>query len=370
MSTRLKLLFCSASFASSYGGPARSVSGLVEALVAQGCEVGIWAPDGSGVKNSFLHDGTKVTRFGQHFEESIRDFGSIDVVHDSGLWLPHNHAIAVYCRKQGVRRVVSTRGMLEPWAREHKRLKKWLAWNAYQRSDLKRADAIHVTGELEAESIASLGFPDPWIVPNGIHFPAEEIESTIERRAKNLHDNETRTALFLGRLHPVKGLPMLLKAWLAVRPKKWKLRIVGPDESGHRRDLEAFIAKNSLRQEVTVLDAVNEIQKWHEMAQADLFVCPSYSENFGIAIAEAMASGLPVVTTTGTPWESIKLQEMGWWVEPTVESIGDALRAATNASAEHLARMGAASSQFVRSRFTWDRVGADMLAHYDQLLSR
>ncbi|TWT96289.1 D-inositol 3-phosphate glycosyltransferase [Neorhodopirellula pilleata] len=144
--------------------------------------------------------------------------------------------------------------------------------------------------------------------------------------------------------------------------------MIGPDEAGHRHELKVLIEKRGLQHQITIEDAVDDTQKWKAMTEADLFVCPSYSENFGIAIAEAMASGLPVVTTTGTPWQVIKDEGFGWWVDAVPAQIASALREAINCDDATLRRMGARAREYVTTNFGWDQIGADMHQHYSQLI--
>nr|WP_261343034.1 glycosyltransferase [Rosistilla oblonga] len=360
----VKLLLCSASFAPSYGGPARSVSGLADALQRSGCEIAIWAPDNSALQNSFLTDNSPVQTLGGSLETALSEVGELDLIHDSGIWMPHNHAIAKHCRRYEIPRVVSVRGMLEPWAKRHKRVKKWLAWRAYQQADLRSADAIHVTGDTEARSIAEVGLRTPWLVPNGICLPPSLFSPSRGKRVEGLHK-----ALFLGRLYPVKGLPMLIEAWSTLPANDWRLHIVGPDEAGHRAELERLIAKFGLQDVVEIQDAVDSSLKWKLMSEADLFVCPSHSENFGVAIAEAMACGTPVVTTTGTPWKAILDRRLGWWVKPSVNSISKAMREAIECSPTELRQMGLDARDYVTGKFTWDRVGGEMRDRYRELLT-
>ena len=135
-----------------------------------------------------------------------------DIVHDNGIWLPHNHSLARLAAHYNLPRVVSVRGMLEPWALAHKRVKKKLAWLAYQKRDLNRAAALHATADSEAEVIANLGLlPRVVVLPNGVDIPAV---AASHSRAPD----QPRTALFLSRIHPKKGLDRLIDAWNAVRP--------------------------------------------------------------------------------------------------------------------------------------------------------
>jgi len=365
----MKLFLAGTSFQPNYGGPARSVSQLADTMCRAGLEVAIWAPDGSAVSNPFLSSPTKVRRLSGDLESAIKQIGVPDIVHDSGIWLRHNHQIAGLARRLGAVRIVSTRGMLETWAFKHKRLKKWIAWKIYQKRDLKSADAIHATSEMEAKSVGAFKLRNPiLVVPNGVEIPVDVASMYPANSTKE--KGHVSTALFVGRLYPVKGLPMLIDAWNKVRPRGWRLQIVGPDEAGHAKSLQKQIDLHGLGQVIELVGPIEGAEKWDVMYASDLFVCPSYTENFGMAIAEAMACGLPVLTTTGTPWKSIAENRCGWYVSPTVDAIADALRAATQLNFEDRIKMGEIGKRMVNEKFGWDNAGRQMLSHYELLLTR
>ena len=136
-----------------YGGPAFSVSRLAMALADAGVEVGLWAADQSVSVTPLLPARSLVQRVVGTEAEALDRFGEMDIMHDNGIWLPHNHRLAVLAENRGLRRVVSTRGMLERWALSHKRFRKKLAWWVYQQQDLKRPRCHISTGAAEARSL-------------------------------------------------------------------------------------------------------------------------------------------------------------------------------------------------------------------------
>ena len=235
----MKVLLTGTSFLPSYGGPAFSVSRLGLALVEQGATVAIWAPDGSAASTPLLSQDDPLLRLTGSPSSILRRFGLPDVLHDNGIWLRHNHKLAKLAAQRRVPRIVSLRGMLEPWAVSHRSSKKKVAWTLYQRRDLLQAAFHHTTAEAEASHLAGycLGVPIRTI-PNGVEVP-----ETKQPSVKRGHE---RRALYLGRLHPVKGLPMLIAAWAAVRPSGWVLDIAGPDEDGHRSTLERLVRDQRL----------------------------------------------------------------------------------------------------------------------------
>ena len=361
----MKVLLTATSLQMDYGGPAFSVSRLARALVDAGVQVGLWAADGSAPVTQLLPKQTTVQRLAGSESEALEDFGSVDLLHDNGIWLPHNHHLAVLAEKRGIPRVVSIRGMLEPWAFRHKHAKKKVAWWLYQRRDLRRAQCHITTGEAEAGNVRRLELGVPIAtIPNGVDVPEDRLPK-IETESMT---GRPRTALFLGRIYPIKGLPMLVEAWAKVRPVGWRLRIAGPDEAGHQKQVEKAIADARLNDVISFLGPVDPERKSALLWDADLFVLPTYSENFGMAIAEALAHGLPVLTTTGAPWPMLQEAGCGWWVEPSVDCLAEGLRAATNSEPEMLQQMGEKGCSLVSKQFSWNRIASLMCSTYEQIL--
>ncbi len=361
------------------GGPFFSVSGLAAALG----RVTAWEPSviGSyGDAASWPHDRDQWTGCGlvavRH--EGLRSCrrlaasacASIDsavarglpaLLHVSGLWDAASLAGSLVVGKRRVPHVVSPRGMLEPWALRAKSLKKKVALLLWQRRLLAGAALIHATSRQECESIRAAGFRNPvCVIPNGIEVPAAPVPASTPRRA-----GDPRRCVFLSRIHPKKGLPLLVKAWSQVRPVGWTLEIAGnTEDAGHEaevRRLVASLGSDSIR----FVGEQRGPRKWEFLRQADLFVLPSYSENFGIVVAEALACGVPVITTTGTPWSVLAEHGMGWWVAPSESALAAALAVAVSESPDALAARGRRGREHALAAFGWDQLGRRMAAGYD-----
>lgn len=365
----MKVLLTGTSLLPDYGGPAFSVSRLAMALAGAGADVGLWASDQSAAVTPLLPVRSSVQRIVGSEAEALDRFGEPDILHDNGIWLRHNHRLTVLAKMRGIPRVVSTRGMLEPWAFNHKRLKKNLAWCLYQRRDLKQARCHITTGEAEARNLQHLGLGVPIAtVPNGVDVPEERprgVGSGAERAVRG----GPRTALFLGRIYPIKGLPMLIEAWARARPEGWILRIAGPDEAGHQKQVEKAVIAAGLGQVVSFTGPLAYGMKNSAFFDAELFVLPTHSESFGIVVAEALAHGLPVLTTTGAPWSILRESGCGWWVDATVDGITEGLRRATILDPETLRSMGAKGRALVSAKFGWKRVADLMLSTYEAILA-
>jgi glycosyltransferase involved in cell wall biosynthesis len=354
----VNVLLASASFRSAYGGPAYSVSRLAAALATAGARTGIWAPDGSAP--DLESDLGGVVRLAGDLESAIARFGSPGIVHDSGIWLPHNHALAIWAARRRVPRVVSTRGMLEPWARRHKVWKKRIAWASYQRRDLRSAHLLHATSEPEAQNLRALDLGPVEIIPNGVELP-------VSLPPRTASADGLRTALFLGRIYPVKGLPMLVEAWSQVRPRGWRLEIAGPDEGGHQAEVASLVRRAGLEEVIRFRGPLSGSAKRETLATADLFVLPSHSESFGIVVAEALGHATAVLTTTAAPWPQIEAHNAGWRVTPTVSGLAAGLQLATSTRREGLWEMGHRGRELVLAEYGWDRIAARFIRCYEQL---
>lgn len=366
----MKILLTCTSLLPDYGGPAFSVSRLAMALTDAGAEVGLWASDRSAANTLLVPATSPVLRLTGSDSEALDPFGHPDILHDNGIWLRHNHRFAAFAEKHGIPRVVSTRGMLEPWAISHKGLKKKIAWRLYQRRDLKQALCHIATGEAEARSLQDLGLGVPIaIVPNGVDVPEERPSSVASESEKAFRNGRERTALFLGRIYPIKGLPMLIEAWARVRPDGWLLRIAGPDQAGHQKQLERAVTAAGLGDVVSFTGPVEPQMKTPAFLDADLFILPTHSESFGMVVAEALAHSLPVLTTTAAPWSILRDRGCGWSVDATLDGITEGLCQATRLDGEALRDMGKKGRALVVEKFSWKRIADLMLSTYEEVLA-
>ncbi len=382
----MKVLHTIASLHPETGGPARSVPGLASALADLGMKVHLWSPAlPEGIETPpgvVLHTGD--------FNQLIGRLGTIDLIHDHGLWLPVNHQVALASRAKGIPRMVSPRGMLEPWALNHKKWKKRLAWHLYQHRDLNRACALHATADSEAEQFRRLGLGNPvHIIPNGVDLPplsslshqlsvlrpqaTDHRPPTTDHRQLpsalcSLPSASLRSALFLGRIHPKKGLPLLVEAWAKVRPPGWSMQVIGPDEGGHRAEVEGLVRNAGLGDVWHFGGSLEGEMKSRAFQEASLFILPTFSENFGISVAEALASGVPVITTTGAPWQGLESHRCGWWVAPEVEALAAGLREATALNDDERQAMGERGARWMKDEFTWAGVASQMRVAYEQVL--
>jgi len=375
----IKALHTVAGLNRSSGGPARTVSSLCEGLGRLGASIEIITqgsssdeniiPQSAYVKTTFV-PAISIPKFRLIYAPSFRKTlmnhcqqTEVRLIHDHGLWLPTNHSAADAARRLNIPLIISPRGMLEPWALQYKAWKKWLAWRLYQHRDLSAACLLHATSVREAENLREIGFKQPIaLIPNGIHLPAwsEQVKT----------QPENHTALFLGRIHPVKGLPELVKAWQIARPKGWRMIIAGPDENGHQKEIQAAIHQAGLEELFQFVGSVEGEAKANLYRCADLFILPTFTENFGVVVAEALSYGVPVITTKGAPWEGLVTHGCGWWIDIGAEPLAAAIREAVAISDEERYAMGKRGRLFVEENFGWSDIAEKMLSVYQWILKK
>jgi glycosyltransferase involved in cell wall biosynthesis len=375
----LKVILTVAGLSPEDGGPSRSIPALAESLARAGIEVEMLtcesgnrlAPpllaDESLVRTSVLPYSCRTVpwRGRQNGFTSILRTASHGagqcIFQDNGLWLPANHAVACAARKLNRLFVISPRGMLTRWALQFKGWKKRVAWWLYQKRDLQSARVLHATSRSEADGFRAAGLKQPIaVIPNGVDLP--------DWREPSRPRPDVRTVLFLSRIHPKKGLLNLVEAWGRLNPKGWQVVIAGGDEAGHRAEVEGAIRAHKLEASFHFTGPVDGGERWSLFRQADLFVLPSFSENFGIAVAEALACGVPVVTTQGAPWEDLITHQCGWWPAVGSGPLGEALRAALSQTDEQRREMGRRGRQLVEAKYSWPGVAAQTISAYRWML--
>lgn len=359
--------------AQQYGGPARSTQGLVAALETAGVESWLVSLEDGGAPyvkgvNHFRVLGGGVLETKRRMMALIDEIKP-DIVHTHDLWMPKLHMCHVAARAKGVPYVIAPRGTLEEWSLKQKWLKKWIALKTYQGYDLRHAAAVHATVEEEAARCRLFCGNVPVIVsPNGVNVPA----GTFEAKAKL--EGERRKALFLSRMHPKKGVENLIRAWANVRPERWLCELVyslnDDFERAYEQKMKDEVRRLGIENQILFAGAVRDDKKWEKYAQADLFVLPTNSENFGIVVAEALWAGVPVITTKGAPWSELVSTDSGWWVDVGVAAFADALDKATRLSSNVLAEMGERGRQLIASRYTWNGIAKDLACKYRSLLGK
>lgn len=283
-----------------------------------------------------------------------------DVVHLTGVYSPPTIPTLLICRLLGKPVVWSPRGALQRWEGTTKPLFK-KAWEWICNALIKPGRCIlHVTSKHEAAvSVARISKAVAELVPNGVDIP-EALPDRVW-----LPDGKLRL-LYLGRLHPIKGIENLLRALTTLDDGSVSLAICGSGDEAYSLGLRQMVRELGLERCVSFQGHVNGEEKKNVFMQADVCVVPSFTENFGMVVAEALAHAVPVVASRGTPWAEVEKHGCGLWVENTPESLAVALG---EIKSRDLAEMGKRGRAWMARQFSWDSVANRMLNLYERLAS-
>ncbi|MFT5738665.1 MAG: glycosyltransferase involved in cell wall biosynthesis, partial [Maribacter sp.] len=257
----------------------------------------------------------------------------------------------------GIKVVLSPHGMLEPWILADKPWKKKLGLLLYQQKAISKANYLLATAQMEQENILKLGFSNPIsIIPNGIDL-------TEINKLKEIYG--TKKVVFLSRIHPKKGIELLLEAWRTSDTGDWTLEIAGNGEATY---IETLRRNARDLENVAFVGPQYGEAKWNLLRSADLMVLPTHSENFGIVVAEALALGVPVITTQGTPWEDLETYECGFWIELSVVNLKQSLEQLMQLSEGQIKTMGENGQRLVKNKYDIKAVAKDMRELYQKIL--
>jgi glycosyltransferase involved in cell wall biosynthesis len=283
------------------------------------------------------------------------------------MWMLPNRYGSQAAAQAGIPVIISAHGMLEPWAMRHGRWKKRIVSAWFQRKDLQRASCIHVNTRQELEGIRQLGLTNPVaIIPNGVDLEHEDVRVDAGTWTQRFPETlGKKLVLFMARLHRKKGLDHLLRAWHQVQPdhRDWHLMVAGPD-CGLEREARALTARLGMADRVTFTGGLDGWAKRQALAAASLFVLPSRSEGFSIAVLEAMAARIPVIVTPGCNFPDIARCGAGTEVVAHADDTARGLRRMMESSAAERAEMGRVGRSLVQQKYTWDVVARQMLEVY------
>jgi glycosyltransferase family 4 len=287
-----------------------------------------------------------------------------DVVHINGCWQLQLVFFQWAAQSLQIPVVLSTHGMLDPWiVKRHYWTKKWPAIHLYQRALVKRAGLIHATSEMEKRNLFCLGWnPRICCIPNAVNIDDLPIKDSWNLR---------RRIVYIGRLHVQKGIDLLLEALSLLKRElvDYEVIIAGEGEPDYLQTLKTKSNSLGLNGLVKFAGGVYGEEKVHLLQSADFSVLPTYSECFGIVVAEALACGTPVITTHGTPWKVLEENECGWYIPVGVNALKKTLREAISVTEETIERMGRNGRRLVEKQYTDKSVALRFLEKYSFLLS-
>jgi len=356
-----------------HGGPSKSAYELSAALARAGNQVNLLAT-ALAEESSHSEGDLAVRQFHRDWPPQFcRSSGMArwmrqsepEIVHHHSIWLRTLHYAHATARRTRAPLVVSPRGMMGAWAWRHHRWRKRFARYLLHPGALHGVSGWHATSEQEADEIRALGFSQPiCVAPNGVNVPsAGEIAESAQHWRKTLGAGEQRPiALFYSRFHHKKRVLELIDLWLEQAPPNWLLLLAGIPEEYAPEMLDNYVRNGIGAGRVAVFSGAGRPPPY---GAASLFLLPSHNENFGMAIAEALAHGVPALVTDTTPWAALNENGGGWCV-PWAHYPA-ALRNALAEDPERLRQRGAGAREWVRREYSWDHPARILTEFYGRL---
>lgn len=366
------------------GGPSRSVPMLVKGLSEVGVDITLMTFRDEDM-NTHAMEGTSARLIIWEQETPIKEIEAFilsekfDLIQMQSMWATSYHQVAQIARKHSIPYLITPRGMLEPWSLSQKKWKKKLAIRLYQMKDLQKAACIFTTAEMEAKHVRELGVKSAIsVIPNGIETDGYACRTSIVGVKKQI--------LFLSRIHMKKGIELLLDAFANCHKNfsDWSVVIVGNGETDYIDSLKKKVKNLELEDCIQILPPVFGEAKTKLYQESSLFCLPSYSENFGMVIAEAMSCGVPIITTNGTPWQllngncttmgaSLDMlgddKRTGWCIDLSVENLECALREAITMDPTALYEMGQKGSRMINENFNYRSVAQKTKILYEWIIN-
>ena len=376
----MKVLHVTPSFypALVYGGPTYSVYQLCCALVRNGCEVRVLTTDANGPDAVLDVDTTRdieiVSGLWVRYCHRILDVSIsptlLRLLPARIRWADVVHLMAVYsfptiptlwlCKLLGKPVVWSPRGMLQRWEGTRKQQLK-ARWEMVCRTVAPKRLVLHVTSAEEAnQSAARLPGVQMAVIPNGVEIPESVTHSNGHRGLR---------LVYLGRLDPIKGIENLLRARSMLNGdpgSRLSLTIAGAGETDYEKNLQSTISQMAAAERPKMIGHVSGGDKDELFENADVVVVPSYTENFGLVVAEALAHGVPVIASKGTPWQRVEEVGCGLWVDNSPVSLAAAIK---QISSMPLREMGQRGRDWMQREFSWDLMAKRTMELYATMLS-
>ncbi|MBI5771159.1 MAG: glycosyltransferase [Verrucomicrobia bacterium] len=359
-----------------HGGPSRSVHALSSALAQAGHDVELLATQPE-TPEARMAGRLRIRIFRRDWPDRICPSAGLDlalqasdaqVFHHHSLWLRTLHYTHRAARQKRATFVLSPRGMMSAWAWHHRSWRKKFARALIHPGALDAVDGWHATSAEEAAEIRDRGFTQPvCVAPNGVDAPLDaEIAAAAEHwQAACPAVTKRPVALFYSRFHLKKRVLELIDLWLQHAPGDWLLLLVGIPQDYTPEMIERYVLRASGGGRVQAFAGAGRPPPY---AVASLFLLPSHNENFGMAVAEAMAHGLPVLVTDTTPWSAVNADGRGWCVPWS--QFPDAVRAAAGEDPAQLRARGARAREWVLREFAWEKSARLLTDFYAQLQAR
>lgn len=357
-----------------HGGPAKSVPYIAHYGRLSGVTSQIWSSEYSGddeneLVRKFMVEWKRFKTIGP--KKLVFSFGlllqlwahrkhKIEVIHVHNLWNLVPFFVFIFCTIFRIKYVISPRGALMAPSLTTGKLRKCIAWFVFQKTMLNNAACVHVTSEEEKIAVISSGVRSSIaLIPNGVDLSDfGNINRSRSRQILGLPLHR-RYILFCARLHPIKNLEMLLRAFsrLAKSLPDVDLLVVGPGlDSEYGQRCVKLVGTLKLVDRVIFTGLLLGDAKIAAFGSASLFVLPSQTENFGLAVLEALASGLPVITSDKTPWTQLNTSSAGWCIRLNEDELVDTLRKALTLDTVELSKMRQSAYDLAKL-YEWNEIG-------------
>jgi glycosyltransferase involved in cell wall biosynthesis len=387
----MRILHVLANLAPRYGGPPKACFEMARSTAKLGHALSIYTTNQDGptelnvpTDSPVYRDGVEICYFPiQHprfwgfslplalqLRSAVKEH---DIVHIHSLYLFHDLVAPHYCRKYDVPYLITPHGTLDPVLFQRHRLRKRVMELAFEDRNFKHAAAIHFTAEEEERSAKAHTLGAPGIViPIGLDLAEyENLPAPGTFRARYPETRGKKIILFLGRINFKKGLDILVQAFSAVAQSRDDVHLViaGPDNDGFEKKVHAWLRDEKVHDRTTFTGMLEGDDKLAVLGDADVFVLPSYDENFGFSVVEAMVCGVPVIISDKVAiWPEVETGGAGKVVPCDVNRFAEGMLSLLN-SPDVAQRMGENGKTLVRKRFQWSSVALDLETAYRSIVS-
>lgn len=392
----MKVLHIIPSVAKVRGGPSQAVIEMVKALRSQGCDAEIATTNDNGadlldvplltLSDQLAEFAYVPIRFFPRFSPpvtAVREF-AYSFHFTTWLWrhitdydLIHVHAIFSYtstiamaiARIKQVPYINRPLGQLCTWSLQQSQLRKQIYLNLIERSNLLHSNSLHFTADQEQEEFSQLGLNIPnFVLPHGVQIYPQIPDAREQLRQLLQVPDRLPIILFMSRIHPKKGLEYLISALGKLRNsenQEFVLAIAGNGEPDYIQQLQSLATEHHLSDHIHWLGFVEGATKYLYLQGADLFALTSHSENFGIAVIEALASATPVLITKGVAIAPmVQEQHIGYVVDLDVEAIAREIKSILNQlqASQHI---GDRAQKYISENYSWSKIASDLIIKYE-----
>ena len=381
----MKILHTVASFGKESYGLGSISMGLAKAQLDLGEDVYVWSSDNDddiewasqtyGIPRErllgFTSNFPMINLSSAQLKKAFKD-KSFDIVHQHSLWTSQS-LITSILRKNGSKTCIAAHGTLSEFSLKKSKLKKDIALTLFEGKNLKKSQVLHATSEYEIQDFRKLGLKNPVAyINNGIgSYVLSKKGNGNSFRIKYKLPGDKKILLYLSRITPKKGLDMLLPAIAELEGQfnDWVLVIVGNNEFNYQEKIEKIIQQLNLQNKVFIIEPQMGDAKFDAFDASDFFILPSHSEGSPMVVVDALAYGLPVITTKSSSWKDLNDNKSGYWVDIDKEEIKKALQKMVNLSPEEIKTFSDNAKKMVKQKYLWDEIAKKTILMYQWMIN-